>query len=195
MPELQSSDPSRKIRTRYDLVGTSPVPSISGELVPVVVVDDLTGFDVQSAEFERPCMVNEVNAAVVARFPRIALMNPADSGVLGILEWLWITGSGAMQIEIGILEQTLAIADRGAFRDSRIPGVPACGTFQGDVAGPAERDFLIGIVITGNAPNQIFSLNMVFGPGFSIDVRGSVNNTTLQVQYMWRERTLLAGEQ
>ncbi len=195
MPDLQSSDPGRKLALRYSLVGGGIAPFLSPELVPVVVVDDLTQDDVRALEFQRGCMANEVNAGVVARFPRVGLQNPTGSGVLATLEWVYVGGSGSFQLEVSPFIGDNVIADHGAFRDTRIPGAPVCGMFQADVAGSAELDFLIDIVITGNSPNQIFNLPIVFGPGSFVDFRGSVLDTTLTVQAMWKERFLLAGEE
>lgn len=78
MPDIQSPDPGRKLQARYRLIGTTPAPFLSPEMVPVVIIDDLSdetpgiNFAIASGAFA---------GAVGVQF-QTALVNPSSSGVI-----------------------------------------------------------------------------------------------------------------
>lgn len=192
MPDIQTSDPGRKLQERYDLVGPPPSPFLSPELVPVVLVDDLTELSVLDRTFERPATVNESSPPVVAAVSVIAFDNPVDSGVLAIMEWGLFNGDSDYLLQVFLSATLAGILDNGSWRDSRISGQPVCGV------GPTSeaqtlRDFQISIDASEAEAFNILTLPFIVSPGFSLRFAGTVDNSAITAQLLWRERTLSAG--
>jgi len=192
MPEIQSSDPGRKLRERYDLVGASPAPFLAPELVPVVIVDDLTEFDVLSAEFERPCTVHETQGAPGAGVHAVVMLaNPSGSGVLAIGDDVYLSTAPGGRINWRLFASAPVIADHGQFRDSRLPGTPACGSVATTSGVAPDDDWQIQLAdLSIDTAGVIYPLPYVISPGFVLQMKISITNISLSASIRWRERTL-----
>ncbi len=110
--------------------GISISPPLSAEilnrLVPVVVLEDLLGFD-ESAQFEVRFCSKEIGAtAPAANFASDGVFNPIRSGVIGIITGFGFNSTVAAQIlRLGIVDTAVAAAGPAAeFRDARMVGAP-----------------------------------------------------------------------
>lgn len=193
MPDIQTTDVGRKLQRRYQLLGPPPTPFLSPELVPVVIVDDLTDLDVLEATFERPCEgMATINAPAVGSDAINALVNPADSGIVATVEWVLIEVAVAMHIEVEIRTTVTAnvFGTRG-FRDTRVAGTPACAFFQGsEVQTTPTRYFFIHEPTQRD--RQIF-LPWVVAPGSALVLHAGSDNQELRSAWFWTERLIEAG--
>lgn len=78
MPDIQSPDPGRKLQARYRLIGTTPAPFLSPEMVPVVIIDDLSD---ETPGINFAIAAGAFAGAVGVQF-QTALVNPSSSGVV-----------------------------------------------------------------------------------------------------------------
>lgn len=84
MPIIQRPDLVAKVRKAYELAGPDAIASISPELVPVVLVDDLTLRDPGLATIY--AIGHGTQSGVAGEYPTVELWNPVGSGVDGYLE-------------------------------------------------------------------------------------------------------------
>ncbi len=187
MPEIQSPEPGRKLQQRYNLVGSTPSPFLSPELVPVVLVDDLSKEESLDEPFERQAVQFSTESGAAGFYSEISLTNPTSSGVLllcdsfspnatqGFLHIGFFTGPGGVSTTFR------------EWRDNRISGTPICGLTNSQTAAPpsgAYRQF----VTTAN--NRIYSLPYILEEGSRLIFTTSGTNEFLQLTVFWRERTL-----
>ncbi len=187
MPELQTGDVARKLQERYALLGPPPSPFLSPELVPVVVVDDLTGQDVLSAEFERLYTLDQVAAGNVTNIARIKLINPPDSGVLLATDRWWVYSANAFILQVSNVLSTLSPATPGWPRDTRVVGRAACGTSTALAGSPSSRGFNIEIAA---GVSTLFEVPYVIQPNWELRFDMDTVNLAFRLNIHWRERTL-----
>jgi len=188
MPDIQSSDPGRKLQQRYDLLGAPPSPLLSPELVPVVVVDDLTGTDVLSAEFERPCIAFDTFTGVVTSAV-LFLLNPFGSGVLTVVESVLFATSTACTVSFRVRRGFGGtIVTFGAFRDGRLAGRPNTGFFPLSLAFTTEA-YNVELLVTV-PPRDRVDVEFVLEPGDALQMMQSVPVNTLAANAVFTERVL-----
>ncbi len=195
MPDIQGSDAARKLQLRYGLLGGSPSPFLSPELVPVVVVDDLTGFDVLDPTFQRPYQAEIQAVGAPALRAVILVINPANSGVLMTLKRM----SGACNVEsaVNLLSSSGGtITTAGFSMDSRVAARGACGLAAVQLAGigAGQMFFELGTAVDSPRLNDHLDFNFVLSPGRSLLITESIINDTMRMNFEWFERLLLAGE-
>ncbi len=196
MADIQTSDVGRKLQDRYDLTGPPPAPFLSPELVPVVVVDDLTQFSVLDRTFERPYQVSTTVTSGVGTRAQIRLLNPAGSGVLMSVQRLAGSVATASQIT-WFLATGAVITLRGLPRDSRLGAANrgACGVDTTTPAGTVDEDRgFIQLSPTSLAAADFLDFPFVLQPDFVLLFTQQITNDTLQMQFEWTERFLLAGD-
>jgi len=188
MPDIQSSDPGRKLQQRYNLLGAPPSPILSPELVPVVVVDDLTGTDVLSAEFERPCAGFDTFTGVVTS-AQLFLLNPFGSGVLLTTDQFMFQTSTASTVSMVIRRGFGGtIVTFGGFRDGRLVGRPNGGFFPLSlvhVTRPWNFQLELSVPL-----RDLLQITYVLAPGDALQMSQSVVANTLAVSITWNERNL-----
>ena len=198
MPEIQTPDPGRKVQIRYSLTGPSTLPSLSPELVGVVLVDDLRRFSVRDATFERPCfLAHPPTLAGAGNMPRISFSNPANSGILAHVQGASFSPSAInsiirMEFFVGALGTTTGTK---RFRDGRmIQGLPVCGTFE-DTPVLAVKVGM-GWIVTGSGlnPGEVAPLDEVLSPGTGLVFTLESANSSLELHLWWTERFILPGE-
>ena len=140
MPEIQSPDPARKLQKKYDLIGSSPAPFLSPELVPVVIIDDLSD---ESPGIEWAVAGGAFAGALGVQF-QSALRNRPGSGKLLTDILLYITREDATDqpYQIFLNGPALASGVSSFWQDLRIPGEPVA-IVTIDTTGGAVTDLLI----------------------------------------------------
>lgn len=201
MTDIQQADVGRKLQLRYSLTGSAPAPFLSPELVPVVMVDDLTQFDVLSLTYQRPYEAEIVETGGVATRAEIDWVNPEGSGVLATLKDVNGSASllGAYTWALLDFVGAAGITIRGGTRDARIGRVnvfqqSVCGLFTGlqPTTGVQGRGFVT--LETVNRPRDYLDFPFILVPGTRLRFVFSQFNETMQLQLRWSERTLLPGE-
>lgn len=92
MNVIQVPDLSRKLVTRYGIREKAPAPTLSTEVVPVVLVDDLIGESDLIRPRIRPC-TGALELTPAAQNPALGLVNPTGSGVVAHVYYVIIAGT------------------------------------------------------------------------------------------------------
>lgn len=146
------------------------------------------------------------NPAVAAELSATALVNPANSGVLAMVEMVNVrtstaTGSASLRLaSAAAVAATLTFTGRGTARDFRVfnstvggaPGVIEywIGSDPGAIGGMLED-----LGTPNNTAYQLFqSTPYIIAPGQALVVQLAAVNTILLANYAWRERKALPGE-
>lgn len=184
MPDIQSPDPGRKLQDRYNLIGTTPAPFLSPELVPVVLVDDLS----EDAPGFLWAIAADTVTGVAALNSQTALTNPSGSGVL-IENIAFRFGNEVISVwNLFTAGPALTSAAVEVWQDTRRSGSPAAvvtlGTDVGAVTGPIAR----GRNNT-DEPVLIDLPNYIMEPGERLHFLAGVDND-LNFYWTWSERIL-----
>ncbi len=196
MPDIQTTDVGRKLQRRYQLTGPPPTPFLGPELIPVVLVDDLTGIDILEATFERPCWAHISTGQVVGEAANHAIVNPVGSGVLATIESVVPdveSNATVLEFEFDTTVVANAFTLRG-FRDSRVIGNPACGMLADTAVATAST----GWQVQFNSGDPLVSitkipLGWVLAPGTAFIMKANRNNEAIRSSWEWTERLLETG--
>jgi len=183
VPELQSPDPGRKLQERYGLIGSTPAPFLSPELVPVVIIDNLA--DIIPGEAWAISSINVSNVALETSIS--ALTNPLGSGVIFTKIRLSIAnpeGTTVFRVSQGAAAVT---PTNSQWTDRRRAGAPVAAVTSGTALVPA----LSNVVITGDLRTQEFLTinleNHVLSPGTALHVSLTTISRTLNGFWEWAE--------
>ena len=149
---------------------------------------------------ERLCADTRLVAAIAAEVGVSALINPAGSQVLAIVEAAAIDIAVVMTGSIGFANEgtivaTLGPPSAGDVRDLR--WIPTNSTRCGIAVGtdPAQVGSLIEQRRSSGAGVIDFQcFPFVLAPGFGLIVQGQTVNQAFNVNYKWRERPVFSGE-
>ena len=193
MPEIQDADITAKLVKRFGLKAGSIAPTLSPELVPVVLVADLTSPVEESSAYMRVAMGTAVIPGVAAKFGQSQLFNPKKSGVVAMVEVVDVSIETAGPAQITTHDTAVGSAvSTVAFRDRRIPGLPATQVrSQTDAGVPGST------IWTGELPAAEvirIPIAMILGPGNGLVFANSRLDDDLRVSWSWFERAVLPGE-
>ncbi len=184
MPEIQSPDPGRKLQERYNLIGPPAAPFLSPELVPVVLIDDLTE--------EAPGLLFAMAAGVVGPTVGVqsqtALTNGSGNFLIAdirlhfaadtLSDWGMFTAGPALSSAATELWQARARA-----------GTPQAVVTEGTDAGATGVDFVRGRGLADTIQEIAFP-NLVLAFGDKAHFLYGGNNIALAYWWTWSERTL-----
>lgn len=185
MPEIQTPDPGRKLAERYNLLGGSITPFLSPELVPVVILDDLS----EEAPGPRFAQAGGTSAGVVARFEGSRLQNSATSGVrmeqfrLSISSdttTAFLLGEGGPGFAAGIVPQ---------WQEQGFAGTPAAVIEIGDAASGATAVIAAGTLLA-NVQVTLEMPNVILVPGTQLSLSLVTADVALRLHWQWAERDL-----
>lgn len=188
MPDSQNPEHTRKLIEEFQLKGSSLIPTVTGEIVPVVLVENLASGD----SVRRYAHVGIQQAAVASQKPMCKLHNPAGSRVLAVLYQVLSSATNANLWQSGPATNVFATVANGQFVDRRLTGLPACEA----QSQTAAANILVRPALHrqgGTAP-LIIPLNVVLPPGSGFLLEGQTNNTEGLVSFYWYERDLLPNE-
>lgn len=150
MPDIQTSGPAAKLRALFDLVGSSPAPFLSPEIVPVVLLNDLSEGSIGLSLLDLPAQVEARRYVAFDGFtgaigfrPRVRLINPASSGIL-CRPFLMIAQNSLGAQEFFISEpfaNVPVIASPGKSIDGRFTADGACGLFPDSTGAAGIGEF------------------------------------------------------
>jgi hypothetical protein len=147
--------------------------------------------------------MEQTQAAVAAEFGCVALINPATSGLLVVVEGVnaraTVTNMSfilEVATEAVIRAALGGVETRGLFRDRRKFAVSSrvttlIGSEATSVGGSLEQ-----FAPTGSGVSGVFTtaLPLILPPGHGCVVRGGTLNLAMAVSYGWRERVAYPGE-
>lgn len=182
------------IRRLLGIEGAQGIATVMPELVPVhIAVPD--GPEVAALRQERLCVGNlSLSAGGAGTFGKAGLVNPANSGVLAILEALGVQADAGGLYTVRVGTGSFGAAGGNiAFRDGRwgfgSTRIPSCSV-----------NFLVdntsfGVVALEQIATQVqwIPISFVLAPGDTVHVMGA-DNAVIRVNFAWRERIVLAGE-
>jgi len=188
VPEIQSPDPGRKLQEKYNLIGSTPAPFLSPELVPVVLIDDLTE--------QRPGPLFATAAAevagVAARNAQTRLSNPAGSGMIIADISLSYASTGTGRVEIYTGGPALTSTATPLFEDRRVAGSPAAVvTFGTDLGAVAGNQFFSRLL--GNTPITVPLPNVVLAAGDLLHLIHVLAAAGMNFTWFWTEEPIKAG--
>lgn len=192
MSFLQSPEPGRKVVRRYQLSGEGGITSVSSEMIPVVLIDDLTQASPIDTDFDRAGMAGTVITGVAAQVGQIQLLNPDSSGVQLSADFAVVSRTTAGLVSVREHDIALATNIPAFFSDRRIVGSPAATLNRESNAatfGTGVASFELGA-----ADATVIPLGVVLAEGQGVSIACGSTNVTLTVAYYWSERMLLPGE-
>ena len=190
---IQRADLPERIRRAFGIREAGVGSTVSPEIVPVAVVEDLTGPAIDTG-FPRSAISRGAVGASVGVYSEMFLINPEGSRVDVILEMAWLrnltsaTDTGVRAGTVGQLnnmlgtqtltwntDQRLSAKKPNAYIDSRNQAA-AVGTLYLTLIGLSTSTYL-------EAP-----LNITLGPGDWVSFTPSIVNAGIDTWFFWYER-------
>jgi len=182
VPIIQRPDLVAKIRKAYDLAGPDAIATISPELVPVVVVDELE----RDGDPYKRCIGFREQTAVAGQYGEVCLFNPADSGVDLEVEEIRAHGGGTDYPHLAVYNAQLAGAGTRANRNTGLPGEPSATVAGATAAVPAGASIAkFGFTTNGNL--LVLNPRYRVPPGEGIGIKANTVNLLYIVSFWWSE--------
>jgi len=182
------ADIIRRVSRGYD-IPTSEALRLVGRPIFTIDLDSLIDEEASDVFVLRPSWATGFQAAVGAEFSHVQLFNPIGSGVIGVVEEVWLEVGAAMRIRVGNSDVALASVGAAAgFRDRRIAGAPAIViAVDTNVANQVVTRADINIPDTTSF--RLPPSGVVLSPGTGIGFEGLTVNISLQASVKWREES------
>ncbi len=174
--------------------GGSKVTEVLAELFPVLEVENTTP-ELLALTGWRTAWQSTSRTSTIGNDSTSQLFNPVNSGFLIAVTQLLIRTDANNSVDIEMQNTALAAAVPGLYRDGRF-GVPrntvgVVSSLDGGVTGGGLRMLLLaGVTFSLRDDNGL----VVLSPGTGINIGTVVQNTTLSVNYFWRERLAQPSE-
>ncbi len=195
--ELQQNRYDRLIRRVGGLIGVgSKVSEVIGELFPMIDVENLPGELFLLAE-TRLGMGATNNAAFAGLNNQSQIFNPVDSGSLITVSRVDIASASNQQIVFGLVTALLSGTNMTRnFRDGRLPiGPDTVAEIRSDqLAGANPNICRVRLQVNDNLTITDRNDIAVLAPGTGLQFSTTTVNTTLSVNYFWRERAAESSE-
>ena len=185
MPRTQRATLIDTIRRQLDLDPPGTIDTVASEIVPVYIVGVL-----EPETIDLPCTGGLQRGPDAGQYSEVGLVNPANSGVLLLLEDLYY-GAGASSIQCGLYrnENPSAAQGQSLYRDQTLAGFPV-----GQIGG--EGVAAAGGTACGKYSARLDMINHIDMRGFIIEPGGDLTMVTAQTDkimiatFMWRERAV-----
>lgn len=194
MPMIQRADLVERIRRAFNLVGAgSAGQSLSPELVPVVLVDDLTEPSIDEG-YPRDAASYMGAGASVGVFSECFLINPAGSQVDLILYGWWAASSAttSYNLRAGSVADLTNLIGSQTYRfnlDLRTQLRPNAGINTRNQAAVVTGDILMVFAATTALYSGPFiPLSVTVPPGKFLSIVPVANNTAMYWVPIWKER-------
>lgn len=185
MPVIQRPDLVAKIRKKYELTGPDAISTISPELVPVVVLEDLAESDPGDA---RKFCTGYASTGVPVNTGHVELWNPADSGVNVKVTrascWLSAGGSFYVTFHSAALSTPSGVRINTNLGQS---GDPAALTLSEDNAVPLGAVIGYYVYNAGAASSDIVQRPILLQPGQGLGMRAVTAATNVNANFLWEE--------
>lgn len=156
---------------------------------------------------EQLCAVRGFVAAVAAEFGGMALMNPANSNLIVVVEAVsFVSATGSMRAHLEVMADTTiaatytVVTNPVVARDRRFKGIS--GLSRATFRQGSDLNNTFGANLEVNiqsgptlSPNPWFTcLPVILRPGDDLVVIGQTVNVAFDVNWGWRERQAFPGE-
>ena len=188
MPDLQSPNPGLKLARLYNLVGGFFTPFLSPEIVPVVIVDDVSDQDPGKAFAAAGVAVS----AVALQTSISTLLNPLNSGVNIIDISLMFATVASSQWALARLANDVTPGTE-QWQDRRRLGTPVGEHSSGTLLVAGIQDAILQGQILSSTPVHISLANHVLTPGTQLSLVIITINTTLLGGWTWAEQDESVG--
>lgn len=189
MPSIANPGVSERIRGYYRAHGAD-INTISPELVPVAIIDDLTGISATDPSYERPYGLAATLAGVAAQKFVLYFANPANSGVLATVERLWLRGSTSIVVSAGLADSATPRTTAGNPRDNRLPSGSACKYDVATAVTPSTGNIFQAMVAYSTQSVE-HTLSCILKPGDTLFLAAGTVNAQVWCALNWTERSLL----
>ena len=186
---VQTIKQLRELKEKFGIFGGFRL-QLDETVVPVAIVEDITR-DIDSIDV--PCFAGQDRAAVAAEYSHVSLYNPPDSGLLVIVDEIWVSANPTnfVQLRSGARAGTTV---NPSFRDSRawsrasIPQVPQTRLMHHTNA-LVLGDLRVGPLLATTGESSIFRPDITLAENEDISIVSITVNQALRVVFMFRERT------
>lgn len=212
MSEIREGSLGEILRRRLLISGQDQPPSdLSNEIAPVIVLEsDRPEWKYLSGE--HLAMGVASITAIAAEFQQIQLFNPANSGVIGVLQHIncGVDASQATSPGIRYFDGALGVAvNEVVTRDRRWDG-PAGGTFRrpmlqlrtlssgtqfGTIFAFLDLAGYVGEVNVEFSTYYVWNEPIILNPNTGLTISPAIVNRTIFASMTWRERSMTAWEQ
>lgn len=193
---------NRLLQKLLSMKGGAPAPQLSGDISAGITLEtDRPEWGFLSGEFRAQML--KTRAADAANFSTVGIFNGSTSGVLGVVEGVWIiNNTGAVAQWVVRLGCTTALGNvvRALSTDQRWVGKSSTLNL-GDNVEAASTGTAIGQYILQVGQSLYVPLNIVLPPNSSVQpiptnvvVAGSAINLGVLAVFVFRERQLEASE-
>ena len=193
MPDIQDPTIPRKLARRFGIKGEEVAPFLSPEIVPIVVVADLSTPQEEDTDYQRSGWGAEVIGGTVGNQSHVQLFNPAGSGAIIHVEAVLVTIDTAGVIRLVQYDAALTtLSAQIAWRDRRISGAPSAEVRIQDNNGALGS--IRGLARLPAAEGALIPLDVTLSPSEGVLVVPSTQNVECMATYFFTERSLLQGE-
>jgi hypothetical protein len=182
------------IRRLFSMKQDSVAPSIGTDIVPIALVQPWRP-EMAFLKGEQLAFGRAAQAAVAAQQSMVAIINPVDSGNLGMIESVLFRSTAASNIQFRWTNTVagMGVATDQAPRDTRWARGGGAGTQQALSVRVQAVAVVPGAGVFASASilaNETFALPLEFvlGPGNAFITFQQAVNTQLEVTYIWREK-------
>ncbi len=179
-----------------DITETEAI-AIFSRLTPNIKLDDLTEFFANDSFSKRPAHGRTTDAAVVAEFSHVGLVNPPTSGVDVLVERFFLAPTATqivflVQVPIDISGLTgFGTPAFSEYRDLRMTGQPAgtMSTVTNATKLSTSSGFIVGRQITLSNTSFMwdFGDGVLLSPGTSLWAEANVVNALVSLSAQWTE--------
>lgn len=189
---IQRPDLNDRLVRALGIRERAPAATLSPEVVPIVLLEDLSKHSPYERSLQRVAGAFGVHASSGGQQPCIQLKNPAASGTVLMLERVCVSGltiAGRFIIGQGAPSMTDLVGTLSKFwKDSRFDGNPVGDARNGQKAvSPVLTIF--GCVLALNQFLVIDNLELVIPPGKSVFAQLQVANAQFEASMEWSEYT------
>lgn len=187
MSVIQRPDLVQKLRAAYGIITGSVGSTLSDEIVPVVIVEDVTSPDTVSTGHPLDAAGSSSSAAAVGFISKVGLQNPVGSELDLFLEYIHFMTSVSIVLTVrkGVIAASPNAGIRG-FRDLRVIGSPVGITWDENGTGTLGTQIETVNAVSGDT---FLPLGYTLAPGDSIHAQGVNTNAAIQdVHFYWSER-------
>lgn len=191
MADIQVPEPTRKLRRQYKSRDLESL-SLAEELVPVTLVDDLSGPGIADRGYPRAC-VGEVGVGAVAGQVGVAYWIPSGTAVVSRLDRLSIASGTSDNYaflvvpEVGPGVTGLTDSPLKSFTDLRVAGALPNSFIQGrNIVSPAVGQVVGFVRLLANTAFEL-KVGAIGSVGGAFGITNAINNVPFQVTFWWTE--------
>jgi hypothetical protein len=191
---------NRFLQKLFSMKGGPPSPQLASEIA--TNVQFFSGVENRYLESWNRFAAAQSDAALAANTDAVRLRNPTGSGVIAVIEKIYADSGTAQLVTLSLGPSNAALAGgaqalttaRLDKRTNQNPTLEISGANNSPAGLSSQK--LIGLLSSTLGYDFILSVGQEIPllPGDAVQITSSVVNTTLDVSFIWRERSLEDSE-